>query len=146
MSPPEESHHRFSATEVTNKTLAADMQELRTRLAEAEDTARTAERQRNQLQRLLQDFRRRLTPLQLEMQRMVEKVSSCERAGASGSVRVTPVWQPLAPVSRSPHLLHPLESVSQQLASSSPRSKWVVVLPLWVLIPVPSASNRLTAG
>lgn len=73
--PPEESHHRFSATEVTNKTLAADMQELRTRLAEAEDTARTAERQKNQLQRLLHDFRRRLTPLQLEMQRMVEKVS-----------------------------------------------------------------------
>lgn len=75
MSLPEESHHRFSATEVTNKTLAADMQELRARLAEAEDTARTAERQKNQLQRLLQEFRRRLTPLQLEMQRMVEKVS-----------------------------------------------------------------------
>ncbi|KAK1342435.1 hypothetical protein QTO34_015200 [Cnephaeus nilssonii] len=72
----EESHHRFSATEVTNKTLAADMQELRTRLAEAEDTARTAERQKNQLQRLLHDFRRRLTPLQLEMQRMVEKADS----------------------------------------------------------------------
>lgn len=51
------------------------MQELRARLAEAEETARTAERQRNQLQRLLQEFRRRLTPLQLEMQRMVEKVS-----------------------------------------------------------------------
>lgn len=51
------------------------MQELRSRLAEAEETARTAERQKNQLQRLLQEFRRRLTPLQLEMQRMVEKVS-----------------------------------------------------------------------
>ena len=51
------------------------MQELRGRLAEAEETARTAERQKNQLQRLLQEFRRRLTPLQLEMQRMVEKVS-----------------------------------------------------------------------
>lgn len=73
--PPEESHNRFSATEVTNKTLAAEMQELRSRLAEAEETARTAERQKNQLQRLLQEFRRRLTPLQLEMQRMVEKVS-----------------------------------------------------------------------
>uniref|UniRef100_A0A8D1SND6 Cell cycle and apoptosis regulator 2 n=1 Tax=Sus scrofa TaxID=9823 RepID=A0A8D1SND6_PIG len=71
----EESHNRFSATEVTNKTLAAEMQELRTRLAEAEEAARTAERQKNQLQRLLQEFRRRLTPLQLEMQRMVEKVS-----------------------------------------------------------------------
>lgn len=72
----EESHHRFSATEVTNKTLAADMQELRTRLSEAEDTARTAERQKSQLQRLLQEFRRRLAPLQLEMQRMVEKADS----------------------------------------------------------------------
>lgn len=50
------------------------MQELRTRLVEAEETARTAERQKNQLQRQLQDFRRRLTPLHLEMQRMVEKV------------------------------------------------------------------------
>lgn len=58
----EESHNRFSATEVTNKTLAAEMQELRSRLAEAEETARTAERQKNQLQRLLQEFRRRLTP------------------------------------------------------------------------------------
>uniref|UniRef100_A0A4X1VER4 Cell cycle and apoptosis regulator 2 n=1 Tax=Sus scrofa TaxID=9823 RepID=A0A4X1VER4_PIG len=72
----EESHNRFSATEVTNKTLAAEMQELRTRLAEAEEAARTAERQKNQLQRLLQEFRRRLTPLQLEMQRMVEKADS----------------------------------------------------------------------
>ncbi|XP_036880461.1 cell cycle and apoptosis regulator protein 2 isoform X2 [Manis javanica] len=72
----EESHNRFSATEVTNKALAVEMQELRARLAEAEETARTAERQRNQLQRLLQEFRRRLTPLQLEMQRMVEKADS----------------------------------------------------------------------
>ncbi|KAB0396376.1 hypothetical protein E2I00_016951, partial [Balaenoptera physalus] len=72
----EESHNRFSATEVTNKTLAAEMQELRTRLAEAEETARTAERQKHQFQRLLQEFRRRLTPLQLEVQRMVEKADS----------------------------------------------------------------------
>ncbi|XP_034878441.1 cell cycle and apoptosis regulator protein 2 isoform X3 [Mirounga leonina] len=72
----EESHNRFSATEATNKTLAAEMQELRGRLAEAEEAARAAERQRNQLQRLLQEFRRRLTPLQLEVQRMVEKADS----------------------------------------------------------------------
>lgn len=50
------------------------MQELRARLAEAEETARTAERQKSQLQRQMQDFRRRLTPLHLEMQRIVEKV------------------------------------------------------------------------
>ncbi|XP_027453383.1 cell cycle and apoptosis regulator protein 2 isoform X4 [Zalophus californianus] len=72
----EESHNRFSATEATNKTLAAEMQELRSRLAEAEEAARAAERQKNQLQRLLQEFRRRLTPLQLEVQRMVEKADS----------------------------------------------------------------------
>lgn len=72
----EESHNRFSATEVTNKTLAAEMQELRARLAEAEETARTVERQKNQLQRQMQDFRRRLTPLHLEMQRIVEKADS----------------------------------------------------------------------
>lgn len=70
----EESHNRFSATEVMNKTLAAEMQELRARLAEAEETARMAERQKSQLQRLLQELRRRLTPLQLEIQRVVEKV------------------------------------------------------------------------
>lgn len=61
---------------MTNKTLAAEMQELRARLAEAEETARTAERQKNQLQRQMQDFRRRLTPLHLEMQRIVEKADS----------------------------------------------------------------------
>ncbi|XP_012889897.1 PREDICTED: cell cycle and apoptosis regulator protein 2 isoform X2 [Dipodomys ordii] len=72
----EESYNRFSATEVTNKTLAAEMQELRARLAETEEMARVAEKQKNQLQRLLQDFRRRLTPLQLEVQRMVEKADS----------------------------------------------------------------------
>ncbi|KAL0612699.1 Cell cycle and apoptosis regulator protein 2 [Plecturocebus cupreus] len=72
----EESHNRFSATEVTNKTLAAEMQELRVRLAEAEETARMAERQKSQLQRLLQELRRRLAPLQLEMQRVVEKADS----------------------------------------------------------------------
>ncbi|XP_063090930.1 cell cycle and apoptosis regulator protein 2 isoform X4 [Cavia porcellus] len=72
----EESHNRFSATEVTNKTLAAEMQELRARLTEAEDAARVAERQKGQLQRLLQEFRRRLGPLQLEVQRMVEKADS----------------------------------------------------------------------
>lgn len=52
------------------------MQELRARLAEAEETARTAERQKSQLQRQMQDFRRRLTPLHLEMQRIVEKADS----------------------------------------------------------------------
>ncbi|XP_040827184.1 cell cycle and apoptosis regulator protein 2 isoform X2 [Ochotona curzoniae] len=69
----EESHNRFLATEGTNKTLAAEIQELRARLAETEETAQTAERHKGQLQRLLQEFRRRLTPLQLEVQRMVEK-------------------------------------------------------------------------
>lgn len=73
-SPTEESHNRFLATEGTNKTLAAEIQELRARLAETEETAQTAERHKGQLQRLLQEFRRRLTPLQLEVQRMVEKV------------------------------------------------------------------------
>ncbi|XP_038602845.1 cell cycle and apoptosis regulator protein 2 [Tachyglossus aculeatus] len=69
----EEAHSRFSATESTNKALAADVQELRSRLAEAEETARAAERQKGQLQRLLQEFRRRLSPLQLELQRLSEK-------------------------------------------------------------------------
>ncbi|XP_028921687.1 cell cycle and apoptosis regulator protein 2 isoform X1 [Ornithorhynchus anatinus] len=72
----EETHGRFAATESANKALAADLQELRTRLTEAEETARAAERQKGQLQRLLQEFRRRLSPLQLELQRLSEKADS----------------------------------------------------------------------
>lgn len=73
------------------------MQELRARLVEAEETARTAERQKNQLQRQLQDFRRRLTPLHLEMQRMVEKVGWLE-GGCLKSLRaeLVSVWRDLA--------------------------------------------------
>ncbi|OWK07102.1 CCAR2, partial [Cervus elaphus hippelaphus] len=82
----EESHNRFSATEVTNKTLATEMQDLRARLAEAEEMARTAERQKNQLQRLLQEFRRRLTTLQLDTQRMLEKVSLLQSRPWRGQV------------------------------------------------------------
>lgn len=73
------------------------MQELRTRLVEAEETARTAERHKNQLQRQLQDFRRRLTPLHLEMQRMVEKVGWLNGCHSSFWFRADPasVWRGL---------------------------------------------------
>ena len=62
------------------------MQDLRARLAEAEEMARTAERQKNQLQRLLQEFRRHLTTLQLDTQRMLEKVSLLESRPLCGEV------------------------------------------------------------
>lgn len=119
---------------MTNKTLAAEMQELRTRLAEAEETARTAERQKHQLQRLLQEFRRRLTPLQLEVQRMVEKVSLLGEpaAGRGGWVRAAGTGPgPGLPCFR----LHALVSygIDQSAAGTleSPRRKCSVVLGSW---------------
>lgn len=96
---------------MTNKTLAAEMQELRARLTEAEETARAAERQKSQLQRLLQEFRRRLTPLQLEMQRMVEKVS-----GVCGVTTAPLGGAPKAP--ENSWLPCPVLSVPSQVLSS----------------------------
>ncbi|NXA43621.1 CCAR2 protein, partial [Eudromia elegans] len=71
----EESQSRLSATEATSKALAAELRELQRRLAEAEEQARAAERQRLHFQRLLQEHRKRLAPVQLELQSIIEKVA-----------------------------------------------------------------------
>lgn len=101
------------------------MQDLRARLAEAEEMARTAERQKNQLQRLLQEFRRRLTTLQLDTQRMLEKVSLLQSRPLRGQVgqHSRPSFTGLC--------LHLLVSYGIQSAAcdrESPRRKWLVVL------------------
>ncbi|NXI68073.1 CCAR2 protein, partial [Anseranas semipalmata] len=69
----EESQLRVSATESTNRALAAELRELQQRLAEAEEQARAAERQKARFQQLLQENRKRLVPLQLELQTIIEK-------------------------------------------------------------------------
>ncbi|KYO44490.1 cell cycle and apoptosis regulator protein 2 isoform X2 [Alligator mississippiensis] len=73
----EETQVRFSATESTNKTLVSELQELQKRLTEAEEQARAAERQKAHFQRLLQENKKRLAPLQLEIQRIIEKTNNC---------------------------------------------------------------------
>lgn len=102
------------------------MQDLRARLAEAEEMARTAERQKNQLQRLLQEFRRRLTTLQLDTQRMLEKVSLLESRPLRGEVGQH------SRLSFTGICLHLLVSygIHQSAACDRepPRRKWLVVL------------------
>lgn len=107
------------------------MQELRGRLAEAEETARTAERQKNQLQRLLQEFRRRLTPLQLEMQRMVEKVSLPRES-----------WMAGRPVGRQPAMVSHLGALLLQPGLSA-ECRWASP---WALPPRVLSHSRRTAG
>ncbi|XP_054854174.1 cell cycle and apoptosis regulator protein 2 isoform X2 [Eublepharis macularius] len=73
----EETQTRFSATEASNKALASEVQELQKRLAEMEEQAKGTERQKSHFQRLLQENKKRLVPLQLEIQKIIEKTSNC---------------------------------------------------------------------
>ncbi|XP_053125441.1 cell cycle and apoptosis regulator protein 2 isoform X2 [Hemicordylus capensis] len=73
----EETQNRFLSTEASNKVLAAEVQELQKRLGEMEEQSKAAERQKSQFQRLLQENKKRLVPLQLEIQKIVEKTNNC---------------------------------------------------------------------
>ncbi|XP_042327713.1 cell cycle and apoptosis regulator protein 2 [Sceloporus undulatus] len=73
----EETQLRFSATETSNKSLTLEVQELQKRLAEMEEQSKVNERQKNNFQRLLQENKKRLTPLQLEIQKIIEKTNNC---------------------------------------------------------------------
>ncbi|XP_035200888.1 cell cycle and apoptosis regulator protein 2 [Oxyura jamaicensis] len=82
----EQSQLRVAATEASNRALAAELRDLQRRLDEAEERAREAGRQKLRLGRLLQESRKRLAPLQLELQAILEKTSSClEEEPASSS-------------------------------------------------------------
>ncbi|KAJ6653720.1 hypothetical protein lerEdw1_008791, partial [Lerista edwardsae] len=72
----EETQSRFLTTEASNKALASEVQELQKRLGEVEEQAKAAERQKTHFQRLLQENKKRLAPLQLEIQKIIEKTSS----------------------------------------------------------------------
>lgn len=74
--PPEESQLRVAATVASNRALVTKLQDLQRRLDEAEERAREAGRQKLRLGRLLQESRKRLAPLQLELQAIIEKVRS----------------------------------------------------------------------
>uniref|UniRef100_A0A8C5S1N5 Cell cycle and apoptosis regulator 2 n=1 Tax=Laticauda laticaudata TaxID=8630 RepID=A0A8C5S1N5_LATLA len=71
----EETQLRFSSTEASNKALTLEAQELQKRLTEMEEQSKASEKQKSQFQRLLQENKKRLVPLQLEIQRIIEKVS-----------------------------------------------------------------------
>ncbi|NWI19431.1 CCAR2 protein, partial [Crypturellus soui] len=75
----EESQSSLAATESTNKTLTAELRELQRRLAEAEEQARVSEKQKLHFQRLLQEHRKRLAPVQQELQSIIEKVAGGSR-------------------------------------------------------------------
>ncbi|XP_060642916.2 cell cycle and apoptosis regulator protein 2 [Anolis sagrei] len=73
----EETQLRFSSSEASNKSLTLEVQELQKRLAEMEEQSKGTERQRNNFQRLLQENKKRLAPLQLEIQKIIEKTNTC---------------------------------------------------------------------
>uniref|UniRef100_A0A8C8S882 Cell cycle and apoptosis regulator 2 n=1 Tax=Pelusios castaneus TaxID=367368 RepID=A0A8C8S882_9SAUR len=73
----EEAQLRLSATESSNKALTCELQELQKQLADTEEQVKSAERQKSHFQRLLQENKKRLAPLQLELQKIIEKTNNC---------------------------------------------------------------------
>ncbi|KAM7153287.1 cell cycle and apoptosis regulator protein 2 isoform 2-T2 [Macrochelys suwanniensis] len=73
----EDAQTRFSATESSNKLLNSELQDAQKQLAEMEEQVKSAERQKSHFQRLLQENKKRLVPLQLELQRIIEKTNNC---------------------------------------------------------------------
>lgn len=73
----EEAQTRFSATESANKVLTAELQDVQKQLADMEEQVKSAERQKSYFQRLLQENKKRLVPLQLEIQKIIEKTNNC---------------------------------------------------------------------
>ncbi|XP_070808348.1 cell cycle and apoptosis regulator protein 2 [Pituophis catenifer annectens] len=73
----EETQLRFSSTETSNKALTLEVQELQKRLTEVEEQSKASEKQKSHFQRLLQENKKRLAPLQLEIQKIIEKTNNC---------------------------------------------------------------------
>ncbi|XP_039210222.1 cell cycle and apoptosis regulator protein 2 [Crotalus tigris] len=73
----EETQLRFSSTEASNKALTAEVQELQKRLTEMEEQSKVSEKQKSHFQRLLQENKKRLVPLHLEIQKIIEKTNNC---------------------------------------------------------------------
>uniref|UniRef100_A0A1W7RF20 p30 DBC protein n=1 Tax=Agkistrodon contortrix contortrix TaxID=8713 RepID=A0A1W7RF20_AGKCO len=73
----EETQLRFSSTEASNKALTVEVQELQKRLTEMEEQSKVSEKQKSHFQRLLQENKKRLVPLHLEIQKIIEKTNNC---------------------------------------------------------------------
>ncbi|XP_034617761.1 cell cycle and apoptosis regulator protein 2 isoform X3 [Trachemys scripta elegans] len=73
----EEAQIRYSATESSNKVLTTELQAVQKQLADMEEQVKSAERQKSHFQRLLQENKKRLVPLQLEIQKIIEKTNNC---------------------------------------------------------------------
>ncbi|XP_065440618.1 cell cycle and apoptosis regulator protein 2 isoform X9 [Chrysemys picta bellii] len=73
----EEAQTRYSATESSNKVLTTELQAVQKQLADTEEQVKLAERQKSHFQRLLQENKKRLVPLQLEIQKIIEKTNNC---------------------------------------------------------------------
>ncbi|KAL7981364.1 hypothetical protein Chor_002260 [Crotalus horridus] len=71
----EETQLRFSSTEASNKALTVEVQELQKRLTEMEEQSKVSEKQKSHFQRLLQENKKRLVPLHMEIQKIIEKPS-----------------------------------------------------------------------
>ncbi|XP_069473801.1 cell cycle and apoptosis regulator protein 2 isoform X2 [Ambystoma mexicanum] len=72
-----DSQVRFTSVESENKTLTTEMQVLQKRLAEMEQQLKSAEKQKYVIQRQLQENNRRLNPLHVELQKIIEKTNIC---------------------------------------------------------------------
>nr|XP_033805746.1 cell cycle and apoptosis regulator protein 2 [Geotrypetes seraphini]XP_033805747.1 cell cycle and apoptosis regulator protein 2 [Geotrypetes seraphini]XP_033805748.1 cell cycle and apoptosis regulator protein 2 [Geotrypetes seraphini] len=72
-----EAHGRVATVEATNKTMTTDFQSMQKQVAEMEQQVKTAEKQKSYFQKQLQENGKRLTPLQQEIQKIIEKTNSC---------------------------------------------------------------------
>ncbi|XP_030057893.1 cell cycle and apoptosis regulator protein 2 [Microcaecilia unicolor] len=72
-----EAQGRVTTVEATNKTLTSDFQNMQKQVAEMEQQVKTAEKQKSYFQRQLQENSKRLVPMQQELQKIIEKTTSC---------------------------------------------------------------------
>ncbi|XP_069070151.1 cell cycle and apoptosis regulator protein 2 isoform X2 [Pleurodeles waltl] len=72
-----DSQVRVTSVELENKTVTSEMQALQKRLAEMEQQLKSAENQKYAIQRQLQENNRRLNPLRVELQKIIEKTNYC---------------------------------------------------------------------
>ncbi|XP_067399782.1 cell cycle and apoptosis regulator protein 2 isoform X2 [Emydura macquarii macquarii] len=73
----EDAQLHLATTESSNKVLSCELQELQQQLAHMEEQVKSAEQQKSHFQRLLQENKKRLAPLQLELQQIIEKTNNC---------------------------------------------------------------------
>ncbi|XP_029442424.1 cell cycle and apoptosis regulator protein 2 [Rhinatrema bivittatum] len=80
-----EAQLRVSTVEATNKTMTSDFQDMQKQVAEMAQQVKAAEKQKSYFQRQLQENSKRLSPLQQEIQKIIEKTNSCLEQKEQGS-------------------------------------------------------------